>query len=390
MRLIGTIDDERQGMIFSLFLSTRGIAHQLDISKNTDWGSPDYGAAECRVWIREEDQVDDAMKWYQLFRENPLDPIFKSGKFERPLDADQENIPLVLSQGPIEDKVKTPETSSQRLARQPMGLVTRCLLIGMTLIFLAAQFLTPHIKGAPDTAVVPLFSPIEKALLYDYPQWFELLERFFKLYGYEGFEDQSSLPPEAHQLVKQINNTPYWQGLYHNLLTDDWSFKAPMFEKIRQGEFWRLLSPAALHANFLHLFFNMLWLIVLGKQIELRIKAGRYILFIILVGIVTNTAEYLMSGFMFVGFSGILTAMLAFIWVRQQKAVWEGYNLDKATILFMMVYLLAMAAIQFFSFFLERGFSVSISPGVANVAHLTGLLMGYLLGKLNYFSWRHN
>ena len=41
--------------------------------------------------------------------------------------------------------------------------------------------------------------------------------------------------------------------------------------------------PILLHADIFHLFFNMLWLIVLGKQIEQRLKTGRYVLFILLI-----------------------------------------------------------------------------------------------------------
>ena len=36
------------------------------------------------------------------------------------------------------------------------------------------------------------------------------------------------------------------------------------------GQLWRLWTPMLLHANSLHLFFNMYWLYVLGSAIEIR------------------------------------------------------------------------------------------------------------------------
>ena len=42
----------------------------------------------------------------------------------------------------------------------------------------------------------------------------------------------------------------------------------PLFEKIRQGELWRLFTPCILHRDFLHILFNMIWVWILVKQIE--------------------------------------------------------------------------------------------------------------------------
>lgn len=133
----------------------------------------------------------------------------------------------------------------------------------------------------------------------------------------------------------------------------------------------------------------MLWLIVLGKQLEQRIKPWRYILFILFIAIISNTAQYLMSGPNFIGFSGVLCGMLAFIWVRQKTAAWEGYQIDRMTLIFMLIFILSMTGIQLLSFLLEKSLDWAISPNIANMAHLTGGLTGYILGRLNFFSWRH-
>ncbi len=95
-----------------------------------------------------------------------------------------------------------------------------------------------------------------------------------------------------------------------------------------------------------------------------------------------------MSGPNFVGFSGVLCGMLTFTWMRQLQAPWEGYQLDRLTLIFMLVYIFGMAIVQLLSFFIEQSFSLSLSPNIANMAHLMGALGGCLLGRLNFFSWR--
>jgi len=134
----------------------------------------------------------------------------------------------------------------------------------------------------------------------------------------------------------------------------------------------------------------MLWLIVLGKQIEQRLTPWRYAIFILVVGVISNIAQYLMSGPNFIGFSGILIGMLTFVWVRQKRTAWEGYQIDRSSFIFMLIFIFGMAAIQLASFFVEKSFEWSFAPNIANMAHLIGGVVGYILGRLNFFSWRHS
>jgi len=166
-------------------------------------------------------------------------------------------------------------------------------------------------------------------------------------------------------------------------LSADLIIGAPLFEKIREGELWRVITPCFLHSDIFHLLFNMIWLIVLGKQIEQRMKPLRYVLFILITGIVTNTAQYLMTGSDFLGISGVLCAMLSFIWVRQRKAAWEGYRMDRSTFAMMGAFIVMMFAIQVFYFFMEvQGLSTDFMR-IANTAHLSGIAIGYIIGKID-------
>jgi len=279
-----------------------------------------------------------------------------------------------------------------------MGWITQILLAVCSLLFFLGQLWTPSLPLAISErypSFILFASPLEKALLYDYPAMYELIDRFLHLYGREEWE-ALELPPEGNTLLEKINQTPFWPGYYHLLLKGGWQAvhhglsQYPSFEKIREGEIWRLFSPCLLHGDLLHLFFNMLWLIVLGKQIEQRLTPCRYGILIMSMGIFSNTMQYFMSGPNFIGFSGVLSGMLAFVWIRQKTAPWEGYQMDRLTLIFMLIFILSMATIQFFSFFLEQSFEWNLSPNIANVAHLTGGLAGVIFGKISFFSWRHS
>ena len=395
MRLIGKLDNEKDARFFSSFLNQKEVPNQVEVIINNDWGSDYYGTAECLIWVNNEERVDEALDWFKLFKANPFDPFFSDKKMIDALNANRiapvSTAPLPSSADPDQLNTAPPNPS---LMGQTMGVVTRILLLGCCLLFFIAQFLAPSKKEEVPSIIYLFSSPIEKTLLFDYPHVYELIDRMIQLYGYEALQDASHLPAEQQQLIKQINDTPYWQGLYTIVLKNGFghvleSIKStPMFEKIQQGQIWRFISPCFLHADLFHLFFNMLWLIVLGKQIEFHLGKARYIFFIVITGVISNTAQYLMGGANFIGFSGILCAMLAFIWMRQRVSPWEGYQLDRSTVIFMLIFIVAMALIQSFSFVLEKSIDVTISPGIANMAHLSGACIGLILGRLNFFRWR--
>lgn len=395
MRLVCTLNDQKKAHALSVFLTAEGIENQLDITTNTDWGSNNYGDVTCRIWIIDEDLVDAAKRWVDLFQTDPTNPVFQNTALKKgpqlpPEVTSEKESPLKL----VKLSRTQPTTSPQ-----PLGTITLYLLIICCILFFATEVTEPTIAPFPPSLPpTALFSaPIKKKMLYDYPYAFELVDKLVKMYGLERLMTPEDLPTEGKYLLEQFYKTPYWHGYYDTLVHElqpgdtqksDVNANAPLFEKIRQGEFWRLFTPALLHSDILHIAFNMIWLFILGKQLEQRLGSWRYLLFIIITGIFSNTAQYLMSGPNFIGFSGILCAMLAFIWVRQKISPWEGYQLDKTTMKFMAFFILSMFAIQLVSFYFEVNQQASISPGIANTAHLSGALFGYLLGRLSLFSWR--
>ena len=127
--------------------------------------------------------------------------------------------------------------------------------------------------------------------------------------------------------------------------------------------------------------------IIIGKQMEKRITLFKYLAFILFAGVFTNICQYLMSVANFIGFSGILCAMIAFVWIRQKRAPWEGYQLHPSTFNFISIFILALFAIQVVSFVIEVTTNQPAFIGIANTAHLAGAAVGFALAHLKFFTW---
>lgn len=391
MRLIGTFKNQKEAQDLSLFLNHQGILNQLEIETNKDWGSPNYGDTTCTLWVIDEDQMEEAVARMNEFLNDPKSamektPAVKKTWLQEPIKEKLKEAPLKMIR---EKKLKV-------AAEMNLGNVTTGILIICTLLLMISTFTMPQINNLPENIPpnVLLTPPINKELMYDYPKAYEIIDKIIKAYGLESFQTSHEMSTEEKVLINTFNNTPYWKGFYNQLVNfyakkePLWNTSVPMFEKIHEGQFWRLLTPIFLHYDIFHLFFNMIWLIVLGKQMELRLGPWRYLLFIVLTGIFSNTLQYLMTGPNFLGFSGVLCAMLTFVWMRQKKAAWEGYQLQPSTFTFIMVFIIAMFGIQLLSFFSEIYTQTSFSPAIANTAHLSGAAIGAVLGTLDFFAYK--
>ncbi len=384
MRLLATFDNERNARTFSAFLTKEKIENQLEVVSNTDWGSADYGTVIGRLWIVEEDKVATAQTFYEEFLEDPQDPRYTGNVMQ---------IPSILE--PIEEKIKSPTI---RLGKtKPIGFLTLYIIISCTIIlFFGILTQRPYESPPPNIPLIPLYTPdINKTLSYDYPYAYEIIDKLVNAYGIEKLQNPQELPPEAKFLLQEYKNTPIWTGLYDKIVSHFTEanpapyFNAPMFEKIRQGEIWRLFTPVLLHDGPLHLLFNMIWFLILGKQMEERLGILRFGVFLLLAGIFSNTAQYLMTGPNFIGFSGIICAMITFIWFRQKKAVWEGYQLLPMTMGFVTIFIVGLLGLQILSFALEiQGIPPFIPAIVANTAHISGAIIGYIFACTNLFARR--
>ena len=124
------------------------------------------------------------------------------------------------------------------------------------------------------------------------------------------------------------------------------------FADPESGQYYRLLTPVFLHFGLLHLVFNSLWLSILGSRIE-------------------SIEGYWSNSIYFGGLSGVIYALLGYIWVKSKISPDKYPALPNGLMGFMVGWLLlCMTGIL----------EIAVGIGVANAAHLGGLIIGLLIG----------
>ena len=101
---------------------------------------------------------------------------------------------------------------------------------------------------------------------------------------------------------------------------------AKVNELIVAGQFWRLLTPAFLHAGFLHFAFNMYALYVLGPSLERLYGHERFIYLYFLGALAGNTFSFLFSPNPSLGASTAIFALLAgqVVYIYQNRRIYRN------------------------------------------------------------------
>lgn len=155
-------------------------------------------------------------------------------------------------------------------------------------------------------------------------------------------------------------------ALYNRLFIG--SVESSPFAEILKGQIWRLVTPVLLHMTFLHILFNMMWFKDLGYLIEFNFGKNFLLAFVVLTGIFSNVCQYLVSGPQFGGMSGVLYAMLGFIWVYKSVHDDFEYAIPRFDLGMMIAwYFLCLTGM--------------LGP-IANTAHGSGLVIGMLAAAL--------
>lgn len=373
MRSIGKLSSEKDALRFSAYLKKRKIAHSCDAAFETPSQYIGY-----EVWVHDEDHLEEAKAALAKFLQNPEDPEFDSP----------------LEEAPVQEIVSEEEVIEERpLEKRLPCILTKFIIILCSIVFLLSAMQERALLREKASYEMLAFTPFEMSCLYDVPPFFEEFTKLLQKYKPAPNQKLETLPPDVQAEFEQLRYQNYWRGLYDWILlkikTGDTSeAEGPLFAKIRQGEIWRLVSPSIIHGGFLHILFNMLWVWILCKPIEQRLGFFRTLLFTLIVAIGSNTIQYLAGGPFFLGYSGVVMGLAGFIWSRQKLFPWEGYPIQRSTLLFLIFFVLAMFGLQFTSFILQTFSNVQFSPNIANTAHIAGGLIGASLGRLRFFSWR--
>lgn len=359
MRLVGSCDTERDAGAIASALTEEGIGNAYE-----GFFDEEKKAQRYRIWVCEEDDLERALHCFEQFQKNP--PVKAP-----PLR--QQTFPRVLVRPPVPGRVPR---------------LTQWVVLICAILFFFDQFQASKIiqeKGALSYQVG--LTPIQRNLLFDFPSPMVKLDELLQQHPIKSFQEIDKWPSDVQAQFRAIESTPTWQGIIPFLrLTKAEASQVLWCEKIRQGEIWRVFTPALLHNDFLHILFNMGWVFILLKQMEARLARRKVIAFILLVGSVSNAMQYFVGGPYFLGFSGVVVGIVGFIWMRQRKAPWEGYPLHRGTILFFLLVIGAMGALEVAAFVLQEFSGKQLDIRIANTAHIAGGLMGMWLGRLSWFA----
>ena len=137
------------------------------------------------------------------------------------------------------------------------------------------------------------------------------------------------------------------------------------------GAAWGMVTTVFVHGSWLHLFFNMLWLVQLGRILEATLHPVVYLAFLVGAAAIGSGCEVLISGQPGIGMSGVVYAMMGLMWAgRGLFPAWA-----------------AVATRDNLRFFIGWGlFCVATTMfgimRVANGAHGGGFLFGLCIGFL--------
>jgi rhomboid protease GluP len=135
---------------------------------------------------------------------------------------------------------------------------------------------------------------------------------------------------------------------------------------IIQGQYWRLITPVLVHANILHIGFNMYALYIFGKSLE-RFYGAWKLLFIYLVsGFAGVVFSFMLTDSASLGASTAIFGLLAAegVFAYQNQAVF-GHQ--------------ARRVLQNIIYIAIINLLLGLTPGIDNWGHLGGLIGGLMV-----------
>lgn len=155
-----------------------------------------------------------------------------------------------------------------------------------------------------------------------------------------------------------------------------------------RAEIWRIFAPMVTHKSFFHALFNIYWLYRLGLIFEWNFGTGRMLKLAGAVAFCSHTLFYVFVGPNFLGASGLIYALVGYLWAAEWSG--SGFRLEQD-----------MQLGRFFLFWYVFSLGLSlVSPSsfaVANIIHAVGAAVGIFAAFYSYLrvnwikkEWRSN
>lgn len=137
-----------------------------------------------------------------------------------------------------------------------------------------------------------------------------------------------------------------------------WPFDASL-----RFEVWRYFTHALLHFSLLHITFNLLWWWYLGGPVEKRLGSGKLLTLTLVSALLSGFVQHKFSGAWFGGLSGVVYALMGYVWLRGERDPDSGIHMQRGLMAFALIWLVA-------------GWFDLFGLSIANAAHVTGLAVG--------------
>ncbi len=187
-----------------------------------------------------------------------------------------------------------------------------------------------------------------------------------------------SLAPTATYVILGFTVLVYLLQMASTMMLGDdlpLMFGARVTGLMREGQWWRFLTPVFLHGSVGHIFFNMYALLSLGSFLERQFGHGRFLLLYFLGGFAGNVFSFLLTEGYSVGASTAVFGLVAAegIFFYQNRKLFGGQ---------------AKSAISNAIFIIAINLFIGLSPGIDNWGHLGGLFGGAMFAWFAGPNWK--
>ena len=158
---------------------------------------------------------------------------------------------------------------------------------------------------------------------------------------------------------------------------------------LTRGYFWQFFTYMFVHADFIHIFYNMFGLLIFGPKIEFTMGKNKFLRYYLICGIFSSifytfitTLATGISDIPMVGASGAIFGVLtAYGLMYPRDTVYVQLFLPMPAIVFVIFYAIMQLVLGIASLGMMGG-------GIAYFGHLGGMITGFILIK--YFGYgRH-
>lgn len=146
------------------------------------------------------------------------------------------------------------------------------------------------------------------------------------------------------------------------------------------GKYHTILTSIFLHAGLAHLFFNMLFLFLLGPTLEKNVGIPKYLIVYFLGGMVANLATFIpfffRPGIPGVGASGAISALIGLgMFLCPGKIIISQYLIPLPFVVVGVFY------------FLSNATNLFTPSNIGYHVHMVGLIMGSIFGLIWSKNW---